>query len=103
MGFKMRDRDLSKLMQKFDKFGDGLIEYGAFTGFADGGNVAQSSSSSSALDVDDRVEARYKGKGQKWYAGRITRVHRDGTMDIKYDDGDSESCLLYTSPSPRDP
>ena len=44
------------------------------------------------LDVDDRVEARYKGS--EWYAGRITRVHRDGTMDVKYDDGDRENRLL---------
>ncbi len=39
--------------------------------------------------VGDEVEARYK-RGQKWYAGVIRRVNSDGTMDIKYRDGDSE-------------
>jgi len=36
-----------------------------------------------------RIEARFRGK-QKYYSGRITRVHADGSYDIDYDDGDSE-------------
>ena len=45
-----------------------------------------------AFDENDRVEARYKGKGTKWYRGRISRVHRDGICDIRYlyDDGDCQ-------------
>mgnify|MGYP003328269067 CR=1 FL=1 len=37
----------------------------------------------------DKIEADYKGKG-KMYAGEITRVHDDGTYNIRYDDGDEE-------------
>ena len=42
----------------------------------------------------DKVEALYKGKGTKWFSGKISRVNRDGTHDIRYDDGDSESGAL---------
>ncbi|CAM9694653.1 unnamed protein product, partial [Pylaiella littoralis] len=37
----------------------------------------------------DKVEARYKGRS-RYYPGRIARVHRDGTCDIDYDDGEKE-------------
>ena len=43
-----------------------------------------------ALRDGDKVEGNYRGKG-KWYAGKITRDRRDGTFDISYDDGESES------------
>jgi hypothetical protein len=33
---------------------------------------------------------RYKGKGTKWYKGTIARDNRDGTYDIRYDDGDTD-------------
>ena len=42
----------------------------------------------------DKVEVLYKGKGTKWFSGKISRVNRDGTYDIRYDDGDSESGAL---------
>ena len=42
----------------------------------------------------DKVEVLYKGKGTKWFSGKISRVNRDGTFDIKYDDGDSEAGAL---------
>ena len=32
--------------------------------------------------------------GTKWFSGKILRVNRDGTFDIRYDDGDSESGAL---------
>merc|ERR1712054_488601 len=35
----------------------------------------------------DRVEAKVKG-WTKYYGGEITRVHSDGTYDIKFDDGE---------------
>ncbi|CAN0096130.1 unnamed protein product, partial [Ectocarpus fasciculatus] len=38
----------------------------------------------------DRVEVRYRGKGTKFYKGKISRVNSDGTMDISYDDGEKE-------------
>ena len=38
----------------------------------------------------DRVEARYRGKGTKFYKGKVTRVNSDATLDIAYDDGDRD-------------
>jgi hypothetical protein len=43
----------------------------------------------SALTVGDKVEAQFKG-GKKWFPAKITAVNRDGTYDVRYDDGDSE-------------
>ena len=42
------------------------------------------------MEEGAKVEGNYKGKG-KWYPGKITRDRRDGTFDIAYDDGESES------------
>ncbi|KAK1932357.1 hypothetical protein P3T76_012351 [Phytophthora citrophthora] len=42
-----------------------------------------------SLKVGDRVRAHYN-KGSKMFSGEITAVHRDGTLDIRYDDGDKE-------------
>lgn len=42
------------------------------------------------LEVGDKVKARYKG-GNKFFPGKIARVHSNGTYDVKYDDGDSET------------
>merc|ERR550514_423229 len=39
--------------------------------------------------MGDKVEARFKG-GTKWLLGRIIEVSRDGTFDVRYDDGDEE-------------
>ncbi|CAM9937545.1 unnamed protein product, partial [Hapterophycus canaliculatus] len=41
------------------------------------------------LREGDEIEARYK-RGRKWYPGVIQAMNRDGTMDIKYKDGDRE-------------
>ena len=40
------------------------------------------------------VESVSAGKGAKWFSGKISRVNRDGTYDIRYDDGDSETGAL---------
>ena len=40
--------------------------------------------------VGDRVEARFDG-GALWYAGRIDAVNDDGTLAVRYDDGDYEA------------
>ncbi|CAM9205087.1 unnamed protein product, partial [Laminaria digitata] len=48
-----------------------------------------SSGAGTTLREDARVEARYKGR-RRYYPGRITRVHRDGSCDIDYDDGEKE-------------
>ena len=42
------------------------------------------------LDEGSKVEGNYRGKG-RWYPGRISRVNRDGTYDIDYDDGVKET------------
>ena len=39
--------------------------------------------------VGDRVDARWEA-GLEWYPGRVIRARRDGSYDIKYDDGDKE-------------
>ena len=43
--------------------------------------------------VGDEVEARwnYQQGGLTWYLGRIAVVHRDGSCDVTYDDGDFEA------------
>ena len=38
----------------------------------------------------EKVEARF-GQGYAFYPGKVSRVHRDGTYDIDYDDGDAET------------
>lgn len=38
----------------------------------------------------DKIEARYK-RGRSWYSGSIRAVGRDGTYDIRYEDGDTEN------------
>ena len=42
------------------------------------------------LMVWDKVEADYHGNG-KYYPGKISRVHNDGTYDVDYDDGEKET------------
>ena len=46
------------------------------------------------FEEGDKIECLYKGKGTKWFSGKISRMNRDGTYDIRYDDGDSESGAL---------
>jgi hypothetical protein len=43
------------------------------------------------LSVGARIEARFKGRGARWFPGKITAVNiASGTLDILYDDGDVE-------------
>ncbi|KAH9090216.1 hypothetical protein LEN26_018976 [Aphanomyces euteiches] len=44
----------------------------------------------SQFEVGQAVEARFGGN-DKYYEGKITRIHSDGSMDIHYADGDKES------------
>jgi hypothetical protein len=46
--------------------------------------------SNTIVEEGCKVEANYRGKG-KWYPGKISRERADGTFDIAYDDGESES------------
>lgn len=41
----------------------------------------------------DRVEAKYHGRGHRYYAGTILNVQPNGSCDIEYDDGD-KNCGL---------
>ncbi len=43
-----------------------------------------------SIEEGSRVEGNYRGRG-KWYPGKITRDRYDGTYDIAYDDGESET------------
>ena len=47
------------------------------------------------FEVGDLVKGRhmaskYGPAGTSWFAGEVTHVHADGTVDIDYDDGDKE-------------
>merc|ERR1719487_24294 len=52
----------------------------------------------------DHIEARYRG-GRRWLPGRVFRDNRDGTYDIRYDDGDEEkgvaSSMIRAKPRGR--
>ena len=47
------------------------------------------------------VEADYRRSG-KYYTGVIMRLNRDNTVDIKYDDGETELDLEPTSLRPKE-
>ncbi|GFH43922.1 hypothetical protein CTEN210_00396 [Chaetoceros tenuissimus] len=42
-----------------------------------------------SFTVGALVQAKYHGRG-KYYDGKISKVHADGTLDIDYDDGDKD-------------
>ncbi|KAI9993220.1 hypothetical protein PInf_015291 [Phytophthora infestans] len=44
----------------------------------------------SGFAVGDVIKAKYK-KGTKYFTGKISRLRSDGTYDVAYDDGDSET------------
>lgn len=48
---------------------------------------------SQAFAVGDRVEAKYKGRGTKYYRGIIKAIRPDGSFDVDYDDGDRDRRL----------
>ena len=54
-------------------------------------------SGSSSIRLGDKVEALYKGKGTKWFKGKVSRVNSDGTFDIDYDDGDRDFGALASN------
>eukprot|EP00953_Heterococcus_sp_UTEX-ZZ885_P029612 15709-Heterococcus_DN1.PRE.3 len=45
------------------------------------------------------IRANYHGKGQ-YFAGQIAKVHANGTFDIAYDDGDSETQVAIENLKP---
>ncbi|CAM9753461.1 unnamed protein product, partial [Laminaria digitata] len=62
----------------------------AFTRTAPGKGGGGGGGDSSPLKRGDRVEARYRGRGTKFYKGKVVRVNSDATLDIDYDDGEKE-------------
>lgn len=38
--------------------------------------------------LGEKVEARFEGRGSKFYAGAISNVNADGSVDIVYDIGE---------------
>ena len=47
-----------------------------------------------ALKVGDRVEAKYRGRGRRWYKGTIVNILQNGDLyDVDYDDGDRDRSL----------
>ena len=44
-------------------------------------------SDSNNFERGDRVEAKVRG-WTKYYPGKVDKVNRDGTLDLKFDDGD---------------
>jgi len=53
--------------------------------------------SGNSLAIGDKVEVRYKGKGTKYYPGKISAVKEAAgvvTFSIAYDDGDKEDGAL---------
>jgi ribosomal protein L27 len=53
-------------------------------------STADNSVHGPSFRAGDEVEALFRGKGTKWFPGRISNLNSDGTIDIRYDDGDTE-------------
>ena len=47
-----------------------------------------------------KVMARYRGGGE-YETGKVTRVRPDGTVDVKYDNGEEVRRKLRTNPHQR--
>ena len=46
-----------------------------------------------SLKVGDRVEAKYRGRGRRWYKGTIVKIQNGDLYDVDYDDGDRDRSL----------
>ena len=57
------------------------------------GRSTTSPLSEPALRIGDKVEALYRGRGNKWYPGAVTGKNVDGTYRVTYDDGDKEDSI----------
>jgi len=56
------------------------------------GTTTATASCLSRHAVGDRVAGNYQCSGT-WYRGAVTRTHDDGTVDIRFDDGDTEASV----------
>jgi hypothetical protein len=60
----------------------------------EGGDDYADEDEHSMLKKGDLVTAAYGGTDDaEWYDGVVTAVHRDGTYDVKYEDGDTDECI----------
>ncbi|DAZ98959.1 TPA: hypothetical protein N0F65_000491 [Lagenidium giganteum] len=90
------DTEAAKKKGKKRKLEVGLAVQARYKAMIDASDDEEEATSTSkpskpkSLAVGDAVQAKYKG-GKKLYSGKITRVHADGTYDIKYEDGDVET------------
>ena len=57
-------------------------------------NELQEENKSSSYQIGERVEAKYRGKGRRFYPGTIKLVLEGDRYDIDYDDGDRDKALL---------
>ena len=53
------------------------------------GDVGGGAETPEDLREGDRCEGNFKGRG-RWYPGKISRMHSDGTYTLDYDDGEQE-------------
>jgi hypothetical protein len=67
-----------------------ILGDGDVLGDVDGASDRVSSHESCRIEVGSKVEGDYRGKG-RWYAGTVTRDCGDGTFEILYKDGESET------------
>ena len=51
--------------------------------------------------VGQKVEANFGGKG-RWYPGKVKFVHKDATVDVLYNDGDTEDDVPIANVRPLD-
>ena len=60
------------------------------------GGVGEETKALQLLQVGDRVEAKYQGRGRRWYKGTVVNIVQNlngGLYDIDYDDGDRDRSL----------
>jgi len=80
--------DTDRLYEQYDTKRTGVMDYMLF--------LSHLNFSGDSIIINNKimkegmkVEGKYRGKG-RWCSGRISRVNRDGTVDIDYDDGDKD-------------
>lgn len=73
------------------QYDDGDIEYDVTSEYIRLVNNSNRdwSTSKSSYSLYDRIECRYRGR-EKWFLGEISSVNKDGTYNIKYDEGTTE-------------
>ena len=73
-------------------YDDGEQEKNVVAEFVRNPNKKSNTTGNSSFSIGLKVEGNYRGRG-KWYPARIKNIRDDGTFDIDYDDGETESRL----------